>query len=43
LVTFSRTGSGEGYLRFSYAASMDKIKEGLDCIKKFLKERQSKA
>ena len=41
MVTFSRTGSGEGYLRFSYAASMDKIKEGLDCIKKFLQNKKS--
>ena len=31
--------NGEGYLRFSYAASMDKIKKGLDRIEKFLKEK----
>jgi aspartate/methionine/tyrosine aminotransferase len=31
--------NGEGYLRFSYANSMENIAEGLDRIEKYLKER----
>jgi aspartate/methionine/tyrosine aminotransferase len=32
--------NGEGYLRFSYASSMDKIKEGMDRLAKYLSNRQ---
>jgi aspartate/methionine/tyrosine aminotransferase len=35
--------NGEGYIRFSYAASLEKIEEGLNRIQKFLKERQSQS
>jgi aspartate/methionine/tyrosine aminotransferase len=31
--------NGEGYLRFSYANSIENIAEGLDRIEKFLEER----
>jgi aspartate/methionine/tyrosine aminotransferase len=31
--------NGEGYLRFSYANSMENIREGLDRIEQYLKER----
>ena len=31
--------NGEGYLRFSYASSMEKIAEGMDRIEIYLKER----
>jgi aspartate/methionine/tyrosine aminotransferase len=31
--------NGEGYLRFSYANSIENIAEGLDRFEKFLKER----
>ncbi|MFO0754097.1 MAG: pyridoxal phosphate-dependent aminotransferase [Thermodesulfovibrionales bacterium] len=33
---------GEGYLRFSYANSMENIAEGLDRIERYLKNRESK-
>lgn len=33
--------AGEGYLRFSYANSLENLKEGLDRIEKYLKERAS--
>ena len=31
---------GEGYLRLSYAYSMDKLKEALDRIESFLKQNK---
>lgn len=31
---------GEGYLRFSYATSLDKIKEGMDRLEKFCQDQQ---
>jgi aspartate/methionine/tyrosine aminotransferase len=31
--------NGEGYLRFSYANSLENIKEGLDRLERYLKER----
>ncbi len=34
--------NGQGYLRFSYANSMDNIKEGLDRIERYLSTRGSK-
>jgi aspartate/methionine/tyrosine aminotransferase len=35
--------NAEGYIRFSYAASLEKIEEGLNRIQKFLHERESEA
>jgi Na+-transporting methylmalonyl-CoA/oxaloacetate decarboxylase beta subunit len=32
--------NGEGYLRFSYANSLDNIKEGMDRLEKYLKNLQ---
>ena len=32
--------NGEGYLRFSYANSMENIAEGMDRLENFLKQRQ---
>ena len=34
--------SGEGYVRCSYAASMDDIREAMKRIAEFLKERKTK-
>ncbi len=35
--------NAEGYIRFSYAASLEKIEEGLDRIEKFIRERESES
>jgi aspartate/methionine/tyrosine aminotransferase len=35
--------NGEGYLRFSYANSLDNIKEGMDRIETYLKSKMSRA
>jgi aspartate/methionine/tyrosine aminotransferase len=32
--------NGEGYLRFSYANSLDNIKEGMNRLEKYLSNRQ---
>ena len=34
--------NGEGYLRFSYANSLENIATGLDRIERYLKDRQAK-
>ena len=34
--------NGEGYLRFSYANSLENIAEGMDRLKKYLKKRKSR-
>ena len=34
--------AGEGYLRFSYANSLENIAEGMHRLEKFLKQRKKK-